>query len=92
MPGFGGRARPLHLKLRMERRREADRQAHLERTKREVADRLRPVCTEMPEHEFQNLVEQVVATKIKYSLQRTDDLFAEAHVRRPKDSPPDRPE
>lgn len=59
----------------MEGHRHESRQDRIERTRREVAARLRPVCADMPQAEFDQLVEDVAAVSIKYAVRRADDLF-----------------
>jgi hypothetical protein len=51
------------------------RQLH-ERMTQDVATRLRPICEHMPQQEFDQLVDEVVRTNIKYMQRRAEDLFA----------------
>lgn len=48
---------------------------YLERLKRDIAARLRPVCAAMSEAEFAALVNRVAQVDLKYRARRTDDLF-----------------
>ena len=43
--------------------------------KKEIADRLRPVCAEVPDEEFDRLVERIARTRRKYEQATADELF-----------------
>ena len=45
--------------------------------KADVAKRLRRVCQNMPDAEFDALVDEVVAVNLKYRGRRTDDMFSD---------------
>ena len=61
----------------MERRALKKRSELFERTKAEIAKRLRPVCASSPDEEFQALIERIATVNIKYSQRRDILLFAE---------------
>lgn len=52
-----------------------EQEEYLERLKRDIAARLRPVCARLPEAEFAALVDRVARLDMKYRARRTDDLF-----------------
>ena len=58
-----------------ERRLEEPRQDRLQRTKAEIAARLRRVCEELSPDDFDALVERMASIEIKYTMRRSDDLF-----------------
>ena len=43
--------------------------------KKEIADRLRPVCAQVREEEFDRLVERIARIRRKYEQVREDELF-----------------
>lgn len=49
--------------------------ALFERLKREVAERLSPICAHMSREELQTLIEDVVTVKVKYIMREADDLL-----------------
>lgn len=49
--------------------------ALFERLKREVAERLSPICSHMGTDELQALIERVVTIKVKYIMREADDLL-----------------
>ena len=49
--------------------------ALFERLKREVAERLSPICAHMSRDELQDLIERVVTIKVKYIMREADDLL-----------------
>jgi hypothetical protein len=59
----------------MDQRHVAESDAEVERLKRDVAARLRPVCTNMSQDEFDRLVGQIVAINLKYITERSTALF-----------------
>ena len=61
----------------VDRRREESRQERFERTKREIAERVERLCSEMPHEEFDDLVTHMAELQIKYTLRRSEDLFPE---------------
>jgi len=78
MPGHGKRTAGIlsaFLGALMERRGDGSREGRFERMKSDVAARLRHVCSHMSRSEFDDLVEQIVAIKIKYTFRRSNDLF-----------------
>jgi hypothetical protein len=61
----------------VDRRRQETREERLERTKQSIAERLAPVCVQMPGEEFDALVAHMAELQIRYALRRSDDLFPE---------------
>jgi hypothetical protein len=59
----------------MQHMRDETQQMRIDGQKREVASRLRNVCRDMPEAEFDELVSQIVAVNIKYVNLRSDFMF-----------------
>jgi len=59
----------------LNRRIDALRQERLDRTKTEIAARIRRVCDGMSPEEFDALVSDMAEVQIKYSLRRSTDLF-----------------
>lgn len=59
----------------LNRRIETLREERLNRTKAEIAERIRCVCREMPAEEFDVLVSHMAEVQIKYTLRRSSDLF-----------------
>jgi hypothetical protein len=53
------------------------RQDRLNRTKREISERIRCVCTGMSAEDFDLLVTHMAEVQIKYTLRRSGDFFAE---------------
>ena len=62
--------------LPLNRRNEEVRRTLIERRKREIALRVRPVCQHMPSDDFDQLVEQMATIEIKYAMRR-DATFAD---------------
>jgi len=60
----------------------ADRKELLAALERDIAERLRPICREMPEQEFEQLVREIAEVKLKYA--KESELSPEALERRPK--------
>ena len=58
----------LCVTARMERRIANVRTERLDRTKEAIAQRLRHVCAQLSEDEFDQLVEKIALVEIKYSL------------------------
>jgi len=58
----------------------------LEALKRDIADRLRPVCERVPDEDFDELVDRIARVERKYEQQRADDFFSSA--REPDRHPP----
>jgi hypothetical protein len=52
----------------VDRRLEPTRSERLQRTKAQVAERLRPVCLNFPPVEFDALVERIATLEIKYLM------------------------
>jgi hypothetical protein len=65
------------LGVYVERRRQESRPERLERTKREIAERLERLCRDMPPEDFEDLVTHMAQVQIKYTLRRSADLFPE---------------
>ena len=65
---------PHHLYV-LNRRIDALRQERIERTKSEIAARIRRICDGMSPAEFDALVSDMAEVQIKYSLRRSTDLF-----------------
>ena len=61
----------------MERRALKKRAELFERTKADIAKRLRAVCASSPHEEFQALIARMATLNIKYSQRRDILLFAE---------------
>jgi|SRR5688572_23689147 hypothetical protein len=61
----------------VDRRRQETREERLERTKQSIAERLAPVCVQMPGEEFDALVAHMAELQIRYALRRSEDLFPE---------------
>jgi hypothetical protein len=61
----------------VDRRRQETREERLQRTKRSIAERLAPVCHQMPREEFDALVAHMAELQIRYALRRSEDLFPE---------------
>ena len=57
----------------MERRSDPVRADHLARAKASIAGRLARVCSDLPEQEFDALVEKIALVEIRYAM-RADDL------------------
>lgn len=68
------RHRPDRRTKLVERRRHEDRQARLDWTKAEVAERIARVCAEMTPQEFDALVTRMANIEIKYAFRRFHDL------------------
>jgi hypothetical protein len=62
----------------LNRRIEALRQERLDRTKSEIAARIRRVCGGMSPEDFDVLVSQMAEVQIKYTLRRSTDMFPDA--------------
>ena len=65
----------LHHLYVLNRRIDALRQERLERTKSEIAARIRRVCDGMSPEEFDLLVSHMAEVQIKYTLRRSTDMF-----------------
>lgn len=61
----------------MERRALRKRSELFERTKTDIAKRLRAVCTYSPEEEFQALIARMATVTIKYSQRRDILMFSD---------------
>jgi hypothetical protein len=61
----------------VERRRREIREARLESTKAEIAERVRNICVGLSPEEFDALVTRMASVKIKYALRRTADFVNE---------------
>ena len=59
----------------MERRISSVRESRLERTKSEIARRIRAVCPDMPEEEFDDLLTRMATIEIKYTQRRKEDFL-----------------
>ena len=64
----------------LERRLEPVRRDLLDRVKARVADRIRSVCGQLSDAEFDALVTRIAEIEIKYSTRRTEDLFNVEHA------------
>jgi hypothetical protein len=69
-------AQPMRLVPFMERRLGESQEARFQRVERDIAERLRPVCSHMPESDFAELVKHVAAVNIKYAARRASDMFS----------------
>ena len=67
----------------LNRRIETLRQERLNRTKAEIAERIRCVCREMSAEEFDLLVLHMAEVQIKYTLRRSSDMFPDGGDGRP---------
>jgi hypothetical protein len=75
--GVSSRSRPP------ERRRIDDaRRELLAHTKEQIASRLRPVCSQMPDDEFEELVTRAAEIEIRYAMRRRDALIGSPHSNR----------
>ena len=63
----------------LNRRNEEVRRTLIERRKQEIAQRVRPVCQNMPSDDFDQLVEQMATIEIKYAMRR-DAAFVGAYL------------